>query len=87
MFYDPVTQAADLSVDGSTVLTGFTGETSYYYESALSWGAFSGGQGNFHLVQAQTGLVPVPEPTGLTLMATGIGITIFCTWRRRERRA
>lgn len=42
LFYNPTTKVADLSVDGVTRITGYTGETSYFFDFALSFSAFSG---------------------------------------------
>jgi len=84
LFYDPTTKVADLSVDGVTRLTGYTGETLGFIDTALSFAATSGGQANFNFVQVQTGLASVPEPTSLTLFAAGIGIAL--SYRRSRRR-
>lgn len=85
LFYDPTTKVADLSVDGVVRLTDYAGNTSFSFDSALSFGAYSGGRGNFNFVQVQTGMASVPEPTSLTLFVTGVGIVIGYTrnrWRR-----
>jgi hypothetical protein len=87
LFYDPSTKVADLSVDGVVRLTDYTGNTSFPRDSALVWGAWSGGQGNFNLVQVQTGLASVPEPTSLTLLITGFGVAIGYARSRRRRGA
>jgi hypothetical protein len=89
LFYDPTTKVADLSVDGVTRLTGYTGNTSFLFFSALAFGAFSGGQANFDFVQVQTGeLSSVPEPSSLTTMLSlGPLGTFGYAWRRRGRKA
>jgi PEP-CTERM motif len=84
LYYNPITKVADLSVDGIVRLTGYTGNTSFYFDSALAWGAFSGGQGNFNDVQVQTG--SVPEPGSLTLLVLGTGAAGMFGWARRSRR-
>ena len=87
LFYDPTTKVADLSVDGVTRLTGYTGETRFYFDSALVWSALSGGQSNFNFVQVQTGMASIPEPTSLTLLVTGVVIVIGYTRGRQKRGA
>ena len=85
LFYNPTTHVADLSVDGVTRLTGYTGETSFFFNSALAFGAYSGGQGNFNFAQVQTGMASVPEPTSLMLLVVGVGGMIGYArsrWRR-----
>lgn len=80
LFYNPTTHVADLSVDGVTRLTGYTGETSYYFDSALAFGAASGGQGNFNFVQVQPTLTltptPTPSPTPTPVVGTLTVLTV-----------
>jgi PEP-CTERM motif len=84
LVYDPTTNSADLFVDGAVRLTGYTGSTTYPTNNALNWGAVSGGQGNFNLVQVQTGSTVVPEPSGLMLI--GLGAAGMLAWARIARR-
>ena len=84
--YNPVTHLADLSVDGTVVLTNYSGDTSFYGNSALTFGAASGGQANFNSVVVQTGLASVPEPSGFVLTAIGI-VGLIGMARRRGRLA
>ena len=84
--YNPVTHLANLSVDGTVVLMNYSGNASFYYNTALSFGAYSGGEGNFSSVEVKSGLASVPEPSGFVLMAIGI-VGLIGVARRRGRLA
>ena len=49
--FDPLTQSANLSVDGVERLQNYAGNTSYLENVGVRWGASGGGQGNFTSVQ------------------------------------
>jgi hypothetical protein len=87
LFYNPITHYADVSVDGAVVLTGYTGDTTYYNDNALRFGADSGGQGNFSSLQVQIGEVSsVPEPSSLTMvLSLGALALLGYAWRRKGR--
>lgn len=73
LIFDPLTQLADLSVDGIVRLQGYGGHTTHVGDLGLVWHAFSGGQGNFNFVQ----VVSVPEPVTIAMLSIGIaGITL-----------
>ena len=74
LVYNSTTQLADLFVDGKEVLSNYSGDTSFYTNNALKFSAASGGEGNFNLVQVQTGDAVIPEPGSLTLLALGAGV-------------
>lgn len=55
LVFDPVTQLANLSVDGVERIKGYTGHTEFYLKDwGLGWGAISGGKGNFNSVHLTT---------------------------------
>jgi len=81
LHYDPATNQADLSVDGVVEISNYTGETRFYYESALAWAAHSGGAENFNLVESQIG---VPEPAAVTLLLFGLVGALFQVARCRR---
>jgi hypothetical protein len=85
LFYNPTTMVADLSVDGVTRLTGYTGETSFVGTEALAFAATSGGQGNFNLVQVQTGPASVPEPSTAIVASFGAVAFLAYGWSRHRR--
>ena len=83
LLYNPSTDSASLYIDGVLRLSNYTGETNFYYDTALAWAGLSGGQGNFNLVQVQTGLASVPEPSSVVLMCTGaLGLLGYASARR-----
>jgi len=66
-------QAADLFVDGTERIRGYTGDPSFLDNKGLKFGAFSGGQINFAQVQLTS---PVPEPSGRAMMGAGVLLLI-----------
>jgi hypothetical protein len=85
LVYDPTTQLADLFVDGVDRIQGYAGHTSFVGDRGLVWGAFSGGQGNFNLVQVDSS-TSVPEPRSVALVVVGVGF-VGATRLRRTRKA
>jgi hypothetical protein len=85
LFYNPSTGEGTLTVDGTVEITGYTGETDFVGSSALVWGAFSGGEGSFNLVELQSGSNPAPEPSALTLLGLGVASLMGHAWRRHFR--
>jgi hypothetical protein len=79
----PSAATADLFVNGTKVLSDYTGNTSFAAGSiGLDFGAYSGGQGNFNLVDLSTNTV-VPEPASLAMFAVSLlGLGLI---RRRHR--
>jgi hypothetical protein len=87
LIYDPTTQLADLFVDGVDRIQGYAGDTSFVGNTGLNWGANSGGQGDFNLVEAETGtLAAVPEPSTVFLGGAGALLWIGYAARRRAVR-
>jgi hypothetical protein len=82
LVYNPVTQLADLSVDGITRIQGYTGNTTFKANVGLYFGASSGGQGNINFAQ----VVSVPEPSSVVLLVVG-GLCLIALSFRRFRRA
>lgn len=73
LVYDPATNLANLFVNGIEEIVGYTGDTAFVENWGLFFGAFSGGQGNFNLVELSSGLSPsVPEPSGLAILASAL---------------
>ena len=66
-------QAADLFVDGTERIRGYTGDPSFLDNKGLKFGAFSGGQINFAQVQLTS---PVPEPSSHAMMGAGVLLLI-----------
>jgi hypothetical protein len=84
LVYSATTQLADLFVDGVDRIQGYAGHTSFVGNRGLVWAAFSGGQGDFNLVRAETGnLSPVPEPSTLVVSLTTLILGLSCVRRRR----
>ncbi len=84
LVYDPITQLADLFVDGTLRIEDYAGNTTFITNSGLAFGAASGGQANHTFVQ----VVSVPEPSSLTLIGVGgLAFTSFLGRRHRSRRA
>jgi len=73
MLYDPGSASASFQVDGTTVLTGYTGHNLSLNDLGLWFGTVGGsnGPGNFNLVSLQ---VDTPEPASVFTL----GIGIFC---------
>ena len=83
LVYDPATQLADLIVDGVERLSNYAGHTTNVVDFGLMWGAYSGGQGNFSLVELAS--TAIPEPSALLLAATGLGVWPLLRRNRRAR--
>jgi hypothetical protein len=83
LFFNPTTHVADLAVDGVVRLTDYTGNTSFFFETALNWAAFSGGQSNFTFVRLQTGFVP--EPSSVALLLAGVAVVVGYVRSTRSR--
>jgi hypothetical protein len=85
LVYSPTTQLADLFIDGVDRIQGYAGHTSFV-GNGLIWGAESGGQGNFNLVEAETGtLSTAPEPS--TMILGGVGALLWLGYACRRRAA
>jgi hypothetical protein len=84
LVYSATTQLADLYVDGVDRISGYAGHTSFVANRGLTWNANSGGQGDFNLVEAETGnLTAVPEPS--TLIVGGVGALLWLGYGFRRR--
>ncbi len=81
LVYNPVTHLADLSVDGITRITGYSGNTTFKSNVGLYFGASSGGQGNINFAQ----VVSVPEPSSAVLFAAGAVALAVCYFHRSRR--
>jgi hypothetical protein len=66
---EPKTSVASLYVNGVEVLRNYTGETTFVSDGGLGFFAFSGGHGNFSLVQLATA-AEIPTTTTLTVTPT-----------------
>jgi PEP-CTERM motif len=86
LIYNPTTQLADLYVDGIDRIQGYAGHTSFVGDRGLEFAAFSGGEGNFNLVQVSS-LRSVPEPASLTMFVLGGAGLIGHSLRKRRHRA
>lgn len=81
LVFNPVTQSANLFVDGIERLQDYTGNPVSVSNGGLFWGAWSGGQGNFNFVQVAS----VPEPSTWSMMAVG-GVALLGIVHRKKRR-
>jgi PEP-CTERM motif len=87
LVYNPTTQLVDLFVDGTDRIQGYAGDTSFVGNTGLNWAVSSGGQGDFNLVEAETGtLSVVPEPSTMILGGAGALLWIGYAARRRAAR-
>lgn len=69
LIYDPITQLADLFIDGVPRISDYGGVTNFpSFDRGLVWGAFSGGLGNFAVVQLEA----IPAPSSLLLLILGL---------------
>jgi hypothetical protein len=82
--FDPVTQTANLFVDGVDRLQNYAGHTSFALNRGLVFGAVSGGTGNFNQVQLVTG---VPEPASLALLGPVVAGALGAAVGRKRRSA
>ena len=81
--YNPTTQLASLSVDGTQELTGYAGHTSFVGNRGLVWVAVSGGIGNF----ANVSVSLVPEPSTTAMYLAGLLSVLAVVSRHHRRRA
>jgi hypothetical protein len=79
--YDPLTQLADLFIDGVQRIEGYAGNSTNRSNVGLYFGAASGGQGDFNFVEVTS----VPEPSTLALALGGGAIGLLAYIRRRFR--
>jgi hypothetical protein len=87
LVFDPGTQLADLFVDGVDRIQDYAGNTSFALNRGLGWGAWSGGQGNFNVVQLAAPQIAVPEPSSLLLLSIGgLGLTLCLVFRQTKHR-
>lgn len=82
LVFNPETRVADLFVDGTERLQGYTGDPSFLDNKGLKFGAFSGGQINFAQVQLAS---PVPEPSGGAMMGVGV-LLLIASWSARLKK-
>lgn len=73
LVFNPEVRSADLFVDGTERIRGYTGDPSFLDNKGLKFGAFSGGQINFVQVQLTS---PVPEPSTHAMMGAGVLLLI-----------
>jgi hypothetical protein len=73
LVYDPVSQSADLFVDGVERISDYLGHTDFVEDRGFYWGVALGAHGRFNLARLETGqgLVAVPEPSARLLLAAG----------------
>ena len=83
LVFNPVTQSANLFVDGIERLQDYTGNPTFVENRGLIWGAWSGGQGNFAFVQVAS----VPEPSTWSMIAVGGVALLGMMLRKRHRTA
>jgi len=83
LVYDAVSKTADLFVNGTEEITGYTGNTSFVEDWGLLFAAASGGEGNFNLVELSSGPSPsVPEPSSLAILVSAlVGVIGGCRAR------
>jgi hypothetical protein len=73
LIFDPVSQLADLYVDGVSRIQGYSGNTSFVGDvPGFYFGESSGGQANFNYVS----LSIVPEPSTCLLLGIGLFIVV-----------
>ena len=73
LVYDPTSKLANLFVNGTEELTGYTGDTSFVGAWGLAFYAVSGGQGNFNLAEVTSGpSTTVPEPGSLAIFLSAL---------------
>ncbi len=79
LVFNPVTQSANLFVDGIERLQDYTGNLLNVENHGLIWSAFSGEQGNFAFVQVAS----VPEPSACSMIAVG-GVALLAMMHRKK---
>jgi hypothetical protein len=82
LVFNPEARSADLFVDGTERIRGYTGDPSFLDNKGLKFGAFSGGQINFAQVQLTS---PVPEPSVRVMMGLGV-LLLIASWRIRLKK-
>ena len=81
LVYNPISNLANLFVNGTEEITGYTGNTSFVENWGLAFYAVSGGRGNFNLVEVTSGASPsVPEPSSLAIFLSALIGLIGMTW-------
>ena len=83
LVFNSETRSADLFVDGTERIRGYTGDPSFLDNKGLKFGAFSGGQINFAQVQLTS---PVPEPSVRAMMASGV-LLLIGLWSMRLKKS
>jgi len=85
--YDPTTETADLYVDGVARLTGWDGEDYNYapFAGRVTWGA-NGAPGAAYYAKLEVVIdpAPIPEPSTMALLATGLVGLLAYAWRKRK---
>lgn len=82
LVFNPEARSADLFVDGTERIRGYTGDPSFLDNKGLKFGAFSGGQINFAQVQLTS---PVPEPSIRAMMGLGV-LLLIASWYIRLKK-